>query len=343
MPPLAPQVLVIGHRGAPALRPEHTLASYARAVADGADFIEPDLVPSKDGILVARHESDITQTTDVSSRPEFADRRTTRIIDGQEVEGWFTIDFSLLELKTLRARERLPQVRQQNTRYDGLFQIPTFEEIMDFLAAESEMRGRPVGLIPEIKNSTFFASVGLPVEDRFVAALDAHAAMRSLPVEIQSFEIDNLRALRRKLGSDRPNVRLLQLVGPDQLQPADVIAAGGRLTFGDMKMPRGLESIRRYADGIGPATRAIIPLGSDGKLDQTTSLVHDAHQAGLLVHPYTFRPENMFLAVEFRNQARATARNPEGSVQEIRRYIEAGVDGFFTDDPALGRRALDGT
>ena len=197
--PIATKVLVIGHRGASALRPEHTLASYGKAIADGADFIDPDLVMTRDGVPVARHENEISGTTDVAQHAEFAARKTTKTIDGHAVTGWFTEDFTLDELKTLRARERLPELR--STAYDGQFQIPTLEEIIDFVAAESATSGRVIGIIPEIKHSTYFHKNGLPMEDRVLAILAAHAYTRTAPVEIQSFEIANLRYLRSKLGN----------------------------------------------------------------------------------------------------------------------------------------------
>jgi len=335
--------LLFAHRGASALRPEHTLASYAKAIADGADYIEPDLVCTRDGVLVARHENAITDTTDVATRPEFAGRRNKKVIDGEAHDGWFVSDFTLAELKLLRAIERLPKMR--GTRYDGQFQVPSFEEIIDFVAAESAARGRTIGLIPELKHSTWFAQAGLPLEDRFVATLDAHAYTRTAPVEIQSFETANLKALRQRLGKPA-NVRLMQLVvaGPeyDRLRPADVEAAKGTLTWGEMVSPRGLRDIAAYADVVAPLTRAVIPLGKDGRLAAQTSLVADAHKAGLLVHVWTFRPENAFLAADFRNGADPNVRNEAGSIAEMRRYLETGIDGLFSDDSALGRMAIDG-
>ena len=338
--PLAPKVLVIGHRRASALRPEHTLASYARAIADGADFIEPDLVMTRDGVPVARHENEIGGTTDVAQHPEFAARKTTRAIDGHPVTGWFTEDFTLAELKTLRARERLPQLR--STAYDGQFQIPTLEEIIDFVAAEAATRGRVIGIIPEIKHGTYFQAIGLPMEDRVLAILAAHAYTRTAPVEIQSFEVANLRYLRGKLGKAHPNIRLLQLLGDAAEQPYDVAAAGGTLTYGAMAMPKGLRAIASYADAIGPNIRAIIPLAADGTLGRPTSLVHDAHAAKLELHPYTFRSENRFQAKNFWQGDDPDTVNAAGSVAEIRAYLDAGIDAFFTDDPAIGRKAVDG-
>jgi glycerophosphoryl diester phosphodiesterase len=341
----ARKVELFAHRGASALRPEHTLASYARAIADGADYIEPDLVATRDGVLVARHENLITDTTDVASRPEFASRKTRKTIDGETHEGWFVSDFTLAELKTLRAVERLGTVRTLSASFNGQFQIPSFEEIIDFAAAEAAARGRIIGLVPELKHSTYFASIGLPLEERLVATLNEHVYSRSAPIEIQSFEVANLQYLRKRLG--RPaNVRLMQLVVNggklDAIRPADVVAAGGALTFGEMVSPRGLREMARYADVVAPPTRGIIPLGKDERLAVPTSLVQDGHAAGLLVHTWTFRPENQFLAADFRNDAGPNARNEAGSIAEMRRYLETGIDGLFSDDSALARRAIDG-
>ena len=331
--------LVFGHRGASALRPEHTLASYGKAIADGADYVEPDLVCTKDGVLVARHEANLTETTDVASRPEFASRRARKSIDGETHEGWFVDDFTLAELKTLRAVERLPQVRPGSAQYNGMFQVATWEEIIDFVAAEAATHGRIVGLVPELKSSTYFASVGLPLEERFLATLAANHYTRSNPVEIQSFEVANLKYLRSKLGQ-RANLRLMQLVGVGPVRPSDVAAAGGTLTFEQMCSPAGLRDIAAYADVVAPPTRALIPLDKDGKLGQTAPLVENAHRAGLRVETWTFRPENRFLAADFRNGAGDNARNEAGSIAEMKRYLATGLDGFFTDDPALGRAAV---
>jgi len=338
--PLASRVLVIGHRGASALRPEHTLASYAKAMADGADFIEPDLVMTRDGVLVARHENEIGGTTDVAEHPEFASRKTTKTIDGEQVTGWFTEDFTLAELKTLRARERLPQLR--GMVYDGRFQIPTFDEIIDFVAAEAATRNRLVGIIPEIKHGTYFQKIGLPMEDLVLATIAAHAYTRTAPIEIQSFEVANLRYLRAKLGRDQHHIRLLQLMGDTGAKPYDVVIAGGSLTYGAMMTPAGLHDVASYADAIGPSIRAIIPLAADGTLGVPTSLVHDAHAVKLELHPYTFRPENHFQAKNFWKGSDPATLNAAGSLAEIRAYLEAGIDAFFTDDPALGRAAVDG-
>ncbi|WP_375383050.1 glycerophosphodiester phosphodiesterase [uncultured Sphingomonas sp.] len=333
---------VLGHRGASALRPEHTLASYAKAVADGADFIEPDVVATKDGALLIRHENNISETTDVARHPEFAGRRTQTVIDGQAQVGWFTEDFTLAEIKTLRAVERLPKVRPANAALDGRFDLVTWPEMIDFAAAESLARGRPIGLVPELKHSTYFASIGLPLEDRFLASVAQHDYTRRCPLIVQSFEVANLRYLRPRLTGS--GVRLMQLVtgSSEGLSPADVTVAGGKLTYADMMTPAGLAEVARYADILAPDTRSIIPLLPDGRLGSPAPVVADAHSAGLVVMPWTFRPENQFLAADFRGPGGPTARMPAGSVAEMRAYLATGIDGFFTDDPALGRAAVDG-
>lgn len=340
-PPLAARVQVIAHRGASAHLPEHTLAAYARAIADGADFIEPDLVMTKDGVLLARHENEIGGTTDVADHPRFAARRTRKSIDGETVDGWFCEDFTLAELAALRARERLPQLR--GTRHDGEFPLATLEAIIALLAAESAARGRLIGLIPELKHSSYFRGVGLPLEDALLTVLAAHEYTRRAPVEIQSFEIGNLKYLRGRLADGmHGNLRLLQLLGDAGEQPYDVVAAGGSLDYAQMMTPPGLRAIAAYADAIGPNARAIIPLTPDGQLGAPTALVRAAHAAGLEVHPYTFRPENGFLPRKLWQGSDPRQVNAAGSIAEIRAYLAAGIDAFFTDDPALGRQALEG-
>ncbi len=333
--------LVIGHRGASALRPEHTLAAYAKAIEDGADYIEPDLVATRDGVLVARHENNIAETSDVSTRPEFAARRTTRTIDGQPVTGWFTEDFTLDELKRLRARERLGAMRPESRSYDGAFQIVTFAEIVDFTAAESAARGRTIGLIPELKHGTYFDGIGLPLEPRLLAMLGMSRYLRQAPIVIQSFEVGNLKALRPKIAA-LGNVQLMQLIESPQNAPYDFVAAGRAETYADMLTPAGLAQIATYADWLAPPTRAYIPLDATGRLGRSTGLAAAAHRAGLLAGTWTFRPENRFLAADYRDQAGDAARNPSGSVAEMRRYLAEGLDGIFTDDPALGRMVVDG-
>ena len=331
---------MLGHRGACAWRPEHTLGSYARAIADGADFIEPDLVCTKDGVLVARHENNIAETTDVAAHGEFASRRATRIIDGESVTGWFTEDFTLAELKTLRARERLGALRPESQSYDGHFQIVSFEEIADFVAAEAAARGRRIGLIPELKHSTYFASIGLPVEQRFLDRIAASHYLSTAPVIVQSFEIGNLVALRLGIAG-RTNMQLMQLVGAPEEHPADLLAHGDTRVWRDVLSPAGLANIASYADWLAPNTRMLIPREANGRLGQSTGLIEAAHGAGLLVGTWTFRPENHFLPAELHDGGGDGMRNPQGSLAEIRRYLAAGIDGFFTDDPALGRMAVD--
>ncbi|MCC4602031.1 glycerophosphodiester phosphodiesterase [Xanthomonas melonis] len=335
--PLAKTVQIFAHRGASALRPEHTLAAYAKAIVDGADFVEPDLVSTKDGVLIARHENEIGGTTDVANHPEFAARKTRKRIDGQSMEGWFTEDFSLAELKTLRARERLPQLR--GTRWDGHFQIVTLDEIIDFVAAQSAATGRSIGLIPEIKHPSYFRALGLPMEDKVLATVHAHTYTRTAPVIIQSFETNNLRYLRSKIGRSS-NIGLLQLLGGAQTPLPDAGVGAAPQTYGQMITPEGLKQIAGYADAIGPDTRSIIPLDAQQRLARPTTLVRDAHAAGLQVQPYTFRPENYFLAADNRDGGAPTERNEAGALAELRRYLDTGIDALFADDPGLARRAL---
>lgn len=341
-------VLVIGHRGASALRPEHTLEAYRKAIEDGADLIEPDLVSTHDGVLVARHENEISGTTDVASRPEFAVRRTTRTIDGERVTGWFTEDFTLAELKTLRARERLPDLR--GTAWDDRFEIPTLAEILDLAAAESAARGRVIGLAPELKHPTHFASLGLAMEGKLLDALDAHPHTRTAPVVIQSFETANLRALRERIprGSNtthsntaHSNIMLLQLYGDPKEKPYDTVATGAPRTYASLATPEALREVATYADAIGPHYLALAPRkAADGT--PRSALVQAAHAAGLKVIVYTFRPENHFLPGDYRGPGDAANRHEAGSIRQMRDAIALGIDGFFTDDPALGRRAVDG-
>lgn len=332
--------VLVAHRGSSALRPEHTLAAYAKAIQDGADFVEPDLCPTRDGVLVARHENDITETTDVASHPEFAARKTTKTIDGQTLTGWFTEDFTFAELKTLRAKERLGAMRPESQGYDGQFQLASLEEIADFVAAEAAARGRTIGLIPEIKHSTYFAGIGLPQEGRLLDLIARSHQLSRAPLIIQSFEVSNLKALKPKVAG-MPNVQLMQLIGDPGQSPADFAASGVHRTYGDLLKPAALKDMATYADWLAPPTRMVIPLGKDGRLAPPTGLVEAAHRAGLKVGVWTFRPENHFLAADFRNGRGDAARNAAGSVAEMQRYLQAGLDGFFTDDPGLGKQAID--
>jgi glycerophosphoryl diester phosphodiesterase len=291
--------LVIGHRGASGHRPEHTLESYRLAAEMGADFIEPDLVSTKDGVLIARHENDISGTTDVADR--FPDRKRTKTVDGQSITGWFTEDFTLAEIKTLRARERLAF---RSHAYDGQFQIPTFDEIIDLAQQLGKARGRPVGIYPETKHPTYFRGIGLPLEEKLLASLEKHGWNgRESPVFIQSFEQGNLRELRKKT-----TVRLIQLV-----------------SNASMVDDAGLKDIATYADGIGPEKRLVVPVGVDGSLQSPTNLVERAHRAGLLVHVWTIRIEKEFLPAGYHGDVK----------KEFEQFRALGVDGVFTDFPDL--------
>jgi glycerophosphoryl diester phosphodiesterase len=326
--PLPPPALpiVIAHRGASADRPEHTLASYALAIEQGADFIEPDLVSTKDHQLVARHENEISGTTDVAGHSEFADRKTTKTIDGQNITGWFTEDFTLAELKTLRARERLPQLRTANTAFDGRETIPTLDEIIALAKSATARTGRVIGIYPETKHPSHFRALGLPLEPPLLAALAKAGWTRiDSPVFIQSFEAGNLKALRPQTA-----VRLIQLI--------DSGTSGDGESYDAMITPAGLKAIAAYANGIGPNRDRIIPRSADGTLGTPTSLVADAHAAGLQVHPWTFRPENYFLAKPFRSADDPRSRGDAAG--EIRLYLETGIDGVFSDSPAAAVAAL---
>ncbi|MGO4279221.1 glycerophosphodiester phosphodiesterase [Cupriavidus sp. RAF20_2] len=339
--PPAPKALVIAHRGASALRPEHTLASYAKAIEDGADVIEPDLVMTRDGVLVARHENDITGTTNVAEVAEFADRKRIKVIDGERLTGWFTEDFTLAELKTLRARERIPKLRPLNAKLNDQFEIPTFDEILRLASQAAIKRGRPVGIYPELKHPSYFRGIGLPLEEKVAAALQANAYARSAPVFVQSFEVGPLRTMKRLLGTSMPNVKIVQLIGSPSSRPADWRLAGDTRNYAEMLTPLGLREVATYANGIGPEKSNVVPRDAQGALAAPTALVTNAHAAGLTVHPYTFRPENSFLPKPFRVAGDDATRSPNGLVREIQAFLAAGVDGVFTDDPALGRRAVD--
>ncbi|WP_230688952.1 glycerophosphodiester phosphodiesterase [Micromonospora sp. WMMD558] len=326
--------IVIGHRGASGYRPEHTLEAYRLAIRQGADYIEPDLVATRDGVLVARHENEIGGTTDVAARPEFAARRTTRTIDGVAVTGWFTEDFTLAELKTLRAKERLPQVRTQNTAFDGQFEVPTLQEVVDLARAEGRARGRTIGIYPETKHPTYFASIGLPLEKPLVEVLRRNKLThRNSPVIIQSFETANLRQLNKVI-----DVKLAQLLNASG-RPYDFTVAGDTRTYRDLATPAGLEWIAGYADGVGVNKDLIVPRDATGKLLAPTTLVRDAHREKLIVHAWTFRAENQFLPADLRIGADPNAR---GDIQaEYELFYGLGLDGVFTDHPdtAVAARA----
>jgi glycerophosphoryl diester phosphodiesterase len=315
--------LVIGHRGACGYRPEHTLESYRLAIRLGADYIEPDLVSTRDGVLVARHENEISGTTNIAVHPEFAARRTTKAIDGAAVTGWFVEDFTLAELRTLRAMERLPGVRPQNTVFDGRYPIPTFQEIIDLASAEERRLGRPIGIYPETKYPSYFASIGLPLEEPLVSTLYRNGFDdRAHHVMIQSFETANLRKLSRLT-----DLRLIQLLD-SEVPPWDLLRAGDARTAADLISPAGLAGIAGYAYGIG----------ADKELLTSAAVVHDAHRAGLAVHAWTFRAENRFLPPEHRIGADPDARGDVTA--EYEEFLRLGVDGFFTDHPDTAVAAI---
>jgi glycerophosphoryl diester phosphodiesterase len=312
--------LVIGHRGAPGHRPEHTLASYVLAARLGADFLEPDLVATADGVLVARHEPELGATTDIAARPEFADRHTTRVVDGRPCTGWFVDDLTLAELRTLRARERMPALRPANTRFDGRFPVPTFVEILDLRARLSAQLGRPVGVYPETKHPAYFADRGVPLEPALVDALRrAGLDHPDAPVFVQSFHAPSLRELRSAL-----RVPLVHLVDRDT---PELVA------------PAGLAAVAAHADAVGVHKDLVVPRTATGTLGVPGPLVADARDAGLAVHAFTFRSENAFLPVHLRHGA-AEATLGDGRA-ECAAFLRAGVDGLFADDPAVAVAARD--
>ena len=352
------KALVIGHRGAAGYLPDHTLEGYRRSIEMGADFIEPDLVATRDGVLIARHEPNITGTTDVSTRPEFASRKTRKVVDGVTEEGWFASDFTLAEIKTLRAVQPLAE-RDQS--FNGRFQIPTFTEVLDLARSEGQRRGRTVGVYAETKHPTYHARLGLPLEDRLLATLAQYGyTAKDSPVILQSFEVSNLKYLRGKT-----QLRLVQLVDANDVnpdgsidltapydKPYDFAVAGDSRTFASLLTPAGLKEVKTYADGIGPWKPYLIPtrllddnrdgkpddLNGDGRIDESdrvlmapTQVVANAHDAGLFVHPYTFRSEAKRLASDYRGDPKA----------EYRRFFALGVDGVFSDFPDQARAARD--
>jgi glycerophosphoryl diester phosphodiesterase len=334
---------VIAHRGASGYVPEHTLAGYFIAIQQGTDYVEPDLVISRDGALLARHENEIGGTTDVAGHPEFAARKATKNIDGESVTGWFTEDFTLAELKTLRARERLPGLRKSNTRYDGAFSIPTFDEVLDLVAVADAQRaenaraaGLPapprIGVYPETKHPSYFAGLGLRFDERMLEALNRHGySRRSDPICLQSFEVANLKALRR-----RTDLPLVQLVAPEG-QPFDFTLAGDKRHYRDLMSDAGLAEIATYADAIGPHKWMVMEFGPDGPRD--TGLARRARAAGLGVHVWTLRAENEFLPAALRSGADASAKGDLAS--EIQVLLDAGITGFFSDHPDLAVHARD--
>ena len=338
-----PKILVVGHRGASALRPEHTLASYQKAIDDGADFIEPDLVSTKDGVLVTRHENEIGGTTNVSTLSQFADRKTTKNIDGKDLTGWFTEDFTLSELQQLKARERIPEFRPANTAYNDLYPVPTLEQVIELAEANYKKTGKIIGLYIETKHPTYFKNQKLAMEDALLKTLAKYEYTRDIaPVYLQSFEVSNLKYLKDQLDLHKTikHAQIIQLYDAKTSQPADFVESGETKTYAYLATAQGLKDVAKYANGVGPSKGYILNFNDNGSV-QTTSFITDAHTAGLKVHPYTFRPENNYLPTPLKcSQDKPAERCPSGALKEFEAYFKAGVDGVFTDDPALGREAV---
>ncbi|MEV2274447.1 glycerophosphodiester phosphodiesterase family protein [Nocardiopsis sp. NPDC049922] len=306
-------IKIISHRGASGHRPEHTLASYELGARYGGDFIEMDLVATKDGKLICRHEQEIGQTTDVAEHPEFADRRTKRTIDGHEVEGFFAQDFTLAEIKTLRAVERLQDVRAMNALMDGAYEIPTLDEVIELAFTLTKELGRPIGIYPETKHPAYHVSQGLELEPTLIATL-REAGLTGpepkVPVFLQSFEAESLRKLAET------ELPLVYLMGTEE-------------HWLHYTTPDGLAEVAAFAHAIGPHKSLVIPTTEDGGLGEPTDLVENAHEAGLLVHPYTFRSENHFLPEQLRSDGEPGDYG--GFAAEYEAFFEVGVDGVFTD------------
>lgn len=329
--PLVGSPLVIGHRGSPGNLPEHTLAGYALAIEHGADFIEPDLVSTKDGVLIARHEPYLggdneafagADSTDVASRPEFASRKKAIVLDGVALTGWFAEDFTCAEIKTLRANERLASIRPQSAASNGLFEVPTLQEIIDLVKHKEIETGRQIGIYPETKHPTYHDTIGLSLERKLVAVLNANSFTDPARVFIQSFEVHNLQELNTL--TDLP---LVQLFG-DSGRPFDFVVSGNTQTYNDLATATGLAFVATYADGVGPHKGRIIPVLGSG-LGAPTSFVDDAHAHNLLVHPYTFRSENSFLPPDLRDGADPAAYGDYAA--EYSAFFATGIDGLFSD------------
>lgn len=326
-----PVPTIIGHRGASGYRPEHTFGSYQLALDLGADVVEAgDLVPTKDGHLVCRHEPEIGGTTDVADHKEFADRKKTKVLDGVSTTGWFTEDFTLAELKTLRAIERIPANRPHNTLYNGRWEIPTFEEVLKWQDEQTRKRGKQVWIYPETKHPTYFRKLGLGLEERVAKLLHQHGKdRRNSPVILQSFEPTSIQRLNKLV--DNPLVVLLSAANT---RPWDFVETGDPRTVADLITPKGLREIAGYAQGIGPTLDLVITKKADGSLDKETTLVADAHKVGLILHPYTMRNENPFLPAEYRRGTDADAYGD--AFGAFKRYFATGIDGVFTDNADTG-------
>lgn len=338
-----PKIIIVGHRGASALRPEHTLASYQKAIDDGADFIEPDLVSTKDGVLVARHENEIGGTSNVSTLAQFADRQKTKNVDGTSHTGWFTEDFTLAELNQIKARERIPKERPANTQYNDQFAIPTLEQIIELADAHYKKTGKIIGLYIETKHPTYFQKQNLAMEDTLLKTLAKYEYTRDIaPIYLQSFEVSNLKYLKDQLSLHKSlkHAKIIQLYDGKDMQPADFVEQKNTIKYADMATAQGLKTVTEYADGVGPWKPYIF----NETFTAPSDFVKNAHAVGLKVHPYTFRPENSFLAKNLKcsqKETDAAQRCETGAKKEFEMYFNAGVDGVFTDDPGLGRQTLD--
>lgn len=322
-----PAPVIIGHRGASGERPEHTRSAYLLAIQEGADFIEPDLCLTKDGHMVVRHENEIGGTTNIAAHPEFAARKTVKTIDGERIEGWFTEDFTLAELKTLRARERLPQIRPGSAAFDGTDPILTFDEVVAIARAETRRTGRTIGVYPEMKHPSYFASVGLSFEGRMASALKAAGLdAKDAPVFVQCFEVGPLKTIRPLTRA--PLIQLMSVDGG----PADEAS----VTYAQMATAAGLKAISAYADGVGPEWKLVVPV-ADGALGAPSAFVADAHAAGLKVHPWTVRAENIFLPQALKRGADPAAHGDVDALYDA--LFKAGVDGLFSDFPGLAAQA----
>ncbi|MFF4961744.1 glycerophosphodiester phosphodiesterase [Streptomyces sp. NPDC001222] len=326
-----PVPTVIGHRGASGYRPEHTFGSYQLALDLGADIVEAgDLVPTKDGHLVCRHEPEIGGTTNVADHPEFAGRKTTKVLDGVSTTGWFTEDFTLAELKRLRAIERIPATRQRNTLYDGRWEIPTFEEVLRWQDEQTRRRGKQVWIYPETKHPTYFRKLGLGLEERLAKILRAHGKDgRNAPVIIQSFEPTSIQRLNKLVGNP-----LVVLLSAANTRPWDFVETGDPRTVADLVTPKGLKEIASYAQGIGPTLDLVLPKDANGNLTKPSTLVADAHAAGLILHPYTMRNENTFLPTDFHKGTDPAAYGD--AFGAFKAYFATGIDGVFTDNADTG-------
>jgi glycerophosphoryl diester phosphodiesterase len=328
--------LIIAHRGASAYYPEHTIAAYTMAIEMGADFIEPDLCSTKDHQLIVRHENNISDTTNVAEVAEFANRKTTKVVDGEAHTGWFTEDFTLAELMTLYAIERIPQIRPLSVKHNNQHRLVVFQQVIDLVKEKSIETGRVIGIYPEVKHPSYFRNLNLPLEDKLLDALRVNGYdAKDSPCVVQSFEISNLKELRKKT-----RVKIVQLINTADNPPYDTVLAGNILTCEHMFKPEGLKEIAAYADFIGPFKDAVIPRDKKNRLLKPTTLVQDAHNAGLKVHIWTLRPENHFLPSDLKNDPAEQGYIYGKAKEEIMAFLDAGIDGFFTDAADTGRDAV---